>query len=78
MTWHHHFEQPRTREEARLQRHIDSLERELDHRSDVISTLADSLAETRAELDDAIRAGSMFATALRWSMPSHPTLMERA
>ena len=68
--------QAQAHEIKRLQHIIDQREGELDHRADVISTLADRLAETRAELDDAMAAGTAFATALRWAMPSHPALIE--
>lgn len=66
-----------THETARLQRIIDSQERELDHRADVISQQADEIARLHGELSEAMDAGSMFATALHWAMPNAPENLDR-
>jgi hypothetical protein len=54
------------REQARLQRIIDAQARELDHRAEVISSLADRLAEAHADLDLAVSLGREHAIRSAW------------
>ena len=53
---------PATHEISRLRIRIAGLEKQLEHDAWVKSTLADQLAATRAELDDAVRLGTQYAT----------------
>jgi hypothetical protein len=53
------------REVERMQRILAAQQRELDRRANTISTLADRLAETQRELDDAMRVGAGWALVAR-------------
>ena len=59
---------------TRLEQRLNSAERELNHRAEIILTQVEEIArlracvdQTRAELDDAARLGTQFATLLRFA-----------
>jgi hypothetical protein len=63
---------PHCHEITRLRSQLDAAERELDHRANVISDLADALTATRIELDAAVALGQHYYEALRAAIPSSP------
>ena len=66
-----------THEQSRAERQIRSLERELEHRAEVITKLVEELHATQRELADAVDVGSELAAALRAAVPDSPALLER-
>lgn len=71
-----------THELTRALNEIAALDRECAYRANTILHLVEEnwrlrtqLAERTAELDDAVKVGATFATALAWAMPSHPCLL---
>lgn len=70
------------REIDALHAEINALRKQVEHDAAIRLTQADSivalrreLAETTDALDDAVKAGSHYATALQWSVPSYPTAL---
>lgn len=61
----HHIVKPVTHEIGRLRQRISSLEKQVEHDAAVKSAQADRIAELEAELDDAARLGTQYATVGR-------------
>ena len=64
-------------EVAPCQRQLRNMERELEHRAEIITSLVEDLHRVQRELADAIDVGAELAAALRAVVPDSPALLER-